>query len=113
MKPANFSFDPISCFWEILLSCYRAGKQVSDADLTITIDRIDLEQTMMGAVSFDEQISAAKARLEGSRQVYEQLKPMLVHFDLGFEIMPGTGARDLTPSRTSFEQKDPGGTGGG
>jgi alkyl sulfatase BDS1-like metallo-beta-lactamase superfamily hydrolase len=89
------------------------GFQADDADLTITIDRADLVQTMMGAVSFDEQISAAKARLEGNRQVYEQLKTMLVHFDLGFEIMPGTGARDLTPSQTTFEQEDLGRTDGG
>jgi len=89
------------------------GFQADDADLTVTIDRQDLEKTMMGAVSFDEQISAGKAKLKGNRQVYEQLKTMLVHFDLGFEIMPGTGARDLTPAQKTFEQEEPGWTDGG
>ncbi len=89
------------------------GFQADGADLTITIDREDLEKTMMGAVSFDEQISAGKAKLVGNRQVYEQLKTMLVHFDLGFEIMPGTGAKDLTPDQKAFEQEQPADTSGG
>jgi len=89
------------------------GFQADDADLTVTIDRQDLEKTMMGAVSFDEQISAGKAKLKGNRQVYEDLKTMLVHFDLGFEIMPGTGAKDLTPEQKAFEQEQPADTSGG
>jgi alkyl sulfatase BDS1-like metallo-beta-lactamase superfamily hydrolase len=52
---------------------------------------------MMGAVSFDEQIKSGKAKLKGKRKVYEQLKRILLHFDLGFEMLPGTGAKDLTP----------------
>jgi alkyl sulfatase BDS1-like metallo-beta-lactamase superfamily hydrolase len=89
------------------------GYQAKDADLTVTIDRADLEQTMMGAVSFDDQIAAGKARLEGNRSVYEQLKTLLVNFDLGFEIMPGTGARDLTPEQKPFEQDEPANSSGG
>ena len=89
------------------------GFQADDADLTITIDREDLEKTMMGAASFDEQISAGKAKLDGNRQVYEQLKTMLVHFDLGFEMMPGTGSSDLTPEQKPFEQEAPARTDGG
>ena len=38
---------------------------------------------------------------------------MLVQFDLGFEIMPGTGAQDLTPEMKPFEQGEPGDTSGG
>ena len=69
--------------------------------------------TMMGAVSFDEQIKSGKATLKGNRDVYEQLKTLLVHFDLGFEIMPGTGAKDLTPEQKPFEQEEPADTSGG
>jgi alkyl sulfatase BDS1-like metallo-beta-lactamase superfamily hydrolase len=82
------------------------GFQADDADLTITINRSDLVFTMMGAVSFDEQISSGKAKFVGNRDVYEQLKELLLHFDLGFEIMPGTGARDLTPAENPFEQEE-------
>jgi alkyl sulfatase BDS1-like metallo-beta-lactamase superfamily hydrolase len=81
------------------------GFQAKDADLTITINRTDLEKTMMGAVSFDDQIKSGKAKLDGDRKPYEQLKNMLVQFDLGFEILPGTVAKDLTPEKDAFEQE--------
>ena len=80
-----------------------ADFQSDDADLTITINRSDLEQTMMGAVSMDDQIVAGKARLEGNREPYDQLKTMLVHFELGFEMMPGTGSADLVPKEKPFQ----------
>ena len=83
------------------------GFQADDADLTITINRSDLEQTMMGAVTFDEQIKSDRAKLEGKREPYEQLKTMLVQFDLGFEMMPGTGAKDLTPKENPFQAEPP------
>jgi alkyl sulfatase BDS1-like metallo-beta-lactamase superfamily hydrolase len=89
------------------------GFQADTADLTVTINRADLEQTMMGVVPFDDQIKAGKAKLKGNREVYEKLKTMLVHFDLGFEIMPGTGAKDLTPEQGTFEQEELGRTDGG
>jgi alkyl sulfatase BDS1-like metallo-beta-lactamase superfamily hydrolase len=89
------------------------GFQAKGADLTITLNRSDLEKTMMGALSFDEQITSGKATLEGNREVYEQLKTRLVHFDIGFEIMPGTGANDLTPKQRPFEQEPLADTSGG
>jgi alkyl sulfatase BDS1-like metallo-beta-lactamase superfamily hydrolase len=84
-----------------------ADFQSDDADLTITINRSDLEQTMMGAVSMDDQIVAGKARLEGNREPYDQLKTMLVHFELGFEMMPGTGSADLVPKEKPFQAEQP------
>lgn len=89
------------------------GFQAKDADLTITIDREDLLQTMMGQKSFDEQIESGAARLKGDKRAYEQLKTMLVQFDLGFELMPGTKPVDLTPEQNVFEQGDIGDTSGG
>jgi alkyl sulfatase BDS1-like metallo-beta-lactamase superfamily hydrolase len=83
------------------------GFQAKDADLTITIDRVDLEKTMMGAVSFDDQITSGKAKLVGDRSAFDKLKPMLVQFDMGFEILPGTGAKDLTPKINTFAQEPP------
>ncbi len=81
------------------------GVQAKDADLTITILRSDLEEIMMGAVSFDDQIKAGKAKLVGDRKPYDLLKTMLVQFDIGFEILPGTGAKDLTPAENVFAQE--------
>ena len=80
------------------------GYQTEKPDLTVTIDRSDLEEVMMGKVTFDEQIKKGKAKLEGDHKVYTQLKSTLVQFDPLFEIMPGTkqvvGERDDDP----FEQ---------
>ncbi len=83
------------------------GYQAKNADLKITIDREDLILTMMGAVSFDEQIKADKAKLEGDRKPYEQLKGMLVQFDPGFEILPGTSQQDLVSEKNPFAQEPP------
>jgi alkyl sulfatase BDS1-like metallo-beta-lactamase superfamily hydrolase len=83
------------------------GVQAKKPDLTITIDRADLEKTMMGAVSFDDQIKSGKANLVGDRKPYDQLKNMLVQFDMGFEILPGTGAKDLTPEKDAFAHEPP------
>jgi alkyl sulfatase BDS1-like metallo-beta-lactamase superfamily hydrolase len=89
------------------------GQQAPDADLTITINRSDLETVMMGAATFDKQIKNGKAKLKGNRKVYEQLKSTLVQFELGFELMPGTGAKDLTPEQNPFEQEEPASSAGG
>ena len=89
------------------------GFQADDAELTITIDREDLLLTMMGAVSMDDQIKSGKAKLKGDPGILEQLQTMLVQFDLGFELMPGTGAQDLSPEQKPFEQGAPGDTAGG
>ncbi|MGB5592253.1 MAG: alkyl sulfatase dimerization domain-containing protein, partial [Gammaproteobacteria bacterium] len=82
------------------------GQQASDPDLTLTIDRVDLEPVMMGAVTFDQQIDAGKVKVEGNREVLEQLKSTLIQFELGFEIMPGTLKSPLkAPDDSTFEQE--------
>lgn len=89
------------------------GYEAKDADLTLTIDRKDLEQTMMGAKTMDDQIKEGHAKVKGNQQVLTDLKNMLVQFDLGFEIMPGTGSKDLTPEKQPFQQGDLADTSGG
>jgi len=84
------------------------GYQADNHDLTITINRSDLEQVMMGKVRFDEQIERGTAKLEGNRKVYDQLVSTLVQFDPLFEIMPGTkgsvvGEKDEAPFQESIE----------
>jgi len=54
-----------------------------------------------------------KAKLKGDSKPYEFLKTLLVHFDVGFEIMPGTGAKDLTPEQKPFEAEEPASSAGG
>lgn len=83
------------------------GFQAENADLTITINRADLEKIMMGVATFDDQITAGKAVFTGDRTPFDLLRTMLVQFDMGFEILPGTGAQDLTPERAAFTQEAP------
>jgi alkyl sulfatase BDS1-like metallo-beta-lactamase superfamily hydrolase len=73
-----------------------------DPDLTITIDRTDLEAAMTGARPLLEQVEAGTAVLDGDASILTSLADMLVHFELGFEIMPGTGAVRLSPELDPF-----------
>ena len=70
-------------------------------DLTITIDRSDLSNIMMGQKSFAESIEEGIARVEGNVDILAQLAAILVTFEIGFEVMPGTagtaGKVDLNP----------------
>jgi alkyl sulfatase BDS1-like metallo-beta-lactamase superfamily hydrolase len=66
------------------------GYQADDADLTITINRADLEQVMMGAKKLTAQIEDGTAKLKGNQEVLKQLASTMVAFELGFEILPGT-----------------------
>jgi alkyl sulfatase BDS1-like metallo-beta-lactamase superfamily hydrolase len=68
------------------------GVQAADPDLTITIDRADLEAVMMRKTTFAAQAAAGRARLEGDAKVLEQLMGCLAQFDQYFEILPGTKA---------------------
>ena len=63
-------------------------------DLTLTINRSDLEQTMMGAKTLDAQIADGTAKVEGDAGILKQLASTMVDFDPRFEIMPGTKARE-------------------
>lgn len=69
------------------------GYQAAQADLTITIDRADLEQTMMGLKTLRAQIEDGTASAEGDVGILDGLAALMVEFDPRFEIMPGTRAR--------------------
>ena len=74
------------------------GVQAKKPDLTITLNRTELDQVMMGVSTFDDLIKAGKAKFEGDRKPYEQLKGILVTFTPNFEILPGTASvKTATP----------------
>lgn len=79
------------------------GFQVENPDLTITINRSDLVQVMMGAKTLAAQIDDGTAKIEGNRDVLKQLASTLVDFELGFEILPGTKA----PAEAKVADKAP------
>ena len=80
------------------------GFLADDPDLTITINRSDLEAVMMGTKTLEAQIVDGKAKLEGNNEVLNQLALTLVDFELGFEILPGTKGETKKPKRNPFEQ---------
>jgi alkyl sulfatase BDS1-like metallo-beta-lactamase superfamily hydrolase len=69
------------------------GYQAPKADLTLTINRSDLELTMMGAKSLEAQIAEGKATVDGDVSILGKLAATMVDFDPRFEIMPGTKSR--------------------
>ena len=79
-----------------------------DPDLSITIDRKDLEVIMMGQKSFAMSIEDGTAKAEGNVDILAEIAQTLVNFEIGFEILPGTagpaGQVDLNPYE--FESDD-------
>jgi alkyl sulfatase BDS1-like metallo-beta-lactamase superfamily hydrolase len=66
------------------------GYIAKDADLTITINRSDLEDVMIGTSKLVDKVKDGKAKMEGNPEVLKQLASTLVKFDPWFEILPGT-----------------------
>ncbi|MCO5123036.1 MAG: MBL fold metallo-hydrolase [Rhizobacter sp.] len=83
------------------------GQQAKNADLTITLNRSDLNMVMMGVTSFDDLIKAGKARFEGDRKPFDQLRGLMVAFTPDFEILPGTAPRASAKGLKAFEMPDP------
>ena len=80
------------------------GVQAEAPDLTLTIDRADLERTMMGATTLEAQIAEGTAKVEGDPGVLTRLAATMVDFDPRFEVMPGTRAASASaPAVHPFE----------
>lgn len=79
------------------------GVQAKKPDLTITINRSDLNEVMMGVRSFDDLIKAGKAKFEGDRKPFDQLRGLVVTFSPNFEILPGTAAKMSPQEEKVFE----------
>jgi alkyl sulfatase BDS1-like metallo-beta-lactamase superfamily hydrolase len=66
------------------------GFQATNPDLTLMINRSDLELTMVGAKTLETQIADGTAKVQGNPSILGQLASIMVDFDPRFEIMPGT-----------------------
>jgi len=63
---------------------------------------------MMGVKTLDKMIADGTAKTSGDVSIIEKLKSTLIHFDLRFEILPGTvpvGEQQL--NRNPFQQDMP------
>jgi hypothetical protein len=66
------------------------GYQADDADLTLTVNRSDLERVMGGTATLEVLLADGTATAEGDLAILGQLAGLMVEFDPRFEIMPGT-----------------------
>ncbi len=84
-----------------------AGFQLTKPDLTLTINRSDLVPVMAGQKTLAAQIADGKAKVEGNQKVLEQLASLLVNFEMGFEIMPGTSTTPTAerPKTANYEER--------
>jgi alkyl sulfatase BDS1-like metallo-beta-lactamase superfamily hydrolase len=78
------------------------GFQAAKPDLTVTVNRVDLNRVMMGVASFDQLADEGKVRFEGDRTVIAKLRDLMVTFAPDFEILPGTAPteRQVPPGRS-------------
>jgi alkyl sulfatase BDS1-like metallo-beta-lactamase superfamily hydrolase len=78
------------------------GFLAAKPDLTITLNRSDLNSVMMGVASFDQLAEAGKAKYDGDRTIIHKLRDLMVAFTPDFEILPGTAPnqRQVPPGRS-------------
>ncbi|MGR3661401.1 MAG: alkyl/aryl-sulfatase [Paracoccaceae bacterium] len=78
---------------------------ISDTpDLTLTINRTDLEMTMAGEKTLDAQIMDGTAKADGDLSVLGILAGAMVDFDPLFEVLPGTRTVQVeVPHSDTFE----------
>ncbi|KEY58539.1 alkyl/aryl-sulfatase [Serratia sp. DD3] len=75
-----------------------ADYQAKNPTLTITLNRTDLDNVMMGATTFEALEKEGKVKMEGDRSAYSKLKGTLTRFTPDFEIIPGTVNARPTPA---------------
>ena len=85
------------------------GFQADKPDLTLTINRADLELTMMGAKTLEQQIKDGTAKVEGDISILGPLAAAMVEFDPRFQVMPGTKAKTASAvAATNAFEAEPG-----
>ncbi len=79
--------------------------QADKPDLTLTINRTDLELAMMGVKTLEALIKDGTAKATGDVSVLGKLASTMVEFDPRFEIMPGTHANSVAARTDAYEVK--------
>lgn len=82
------------------------GFLAPNPDLTVTINRSDLERTMTGEKTLEAQIADGTARVGGDAGILKQLASTFVDFDPRFEIMPGTKSKEMRMARAEDYEAD-------
>jgi alkyl sulfatase BDS1-like metallo-beta-lactamase superfamily hydrolase len=84
------------------------GFQSPKPDLTLTLNRADLNRVMLGVATFDSLAQEGKARFDGDRTAIYKLRDLMVTFTPDFEFIPGSAPekRQVPPGRP-FVLPDP------
>jgi alkyl sulfatase BDS1-like metallo-beta-lactamase superfamily hydrolase len=77
------------------------GQQAVKPDLTVTVNRSDLEAVMGGKATFDDLIKAGKASFDGDRTAFDQVFKAMDRFTPDFELLPGT--KPMAPTSTTSD----------
>lgn len=78
-----------------------------EPDLTIELNRSDLNLVMMGEVALIDLIENGTAKTTGDTSVIMDLRDMLDQFELGFQILPGTASKMEEQKKMPFQQDQP------
>lgn len=89
------------------------GFLADNPDLTLTINRSDLEEAMIGAAPLQQQFADGTANLDGDIGVLQTLVTLLTHFQPDYEIMPGTRGQTAPTTTDPFPQEPLGDSSGG
>jgi alkyl sulfatase BDS1-like metallo-beta-lactamase superfamily hydrolase len=91
------------------------GFLLPNPDLSIELNRSDLEMIMSGQSTLAALAAEGRAKLEGELGVVQQLQSVLVQFSADFELLPGTKARrqSAASAQEMFEQPEPASSAGG
>jgi alkyl sulfatase BDS1-like metallo-beta-lactamase superfamily hydrolase len=82
-------------------------------DLTLTINRSDLENAMIGTAPLQQQVTDGTAVLDGDATILLTLAGILTQFEPSFAIMPGTATDAVPADGDPFAQRDLGDSSGG
>ncbi len=68
------------------------GYSAENPDATISINRSELDRVIMGQATLPGLLQSGAGQVSGDRAVLLQLASVLVTFDSGFEVLPGTAS---------------------
>ena len=85
-----------------------AGFLADTPDLTLVLNRSDLEKTMIGDVKLEDQIADGTAKVEGDVSILAKLGATMVDFDPLFEVLPGTKTTEAKVAHANAYEAVPG-----
>lgn len=80
-----------------------SGYQADSADLTLTVNRADLERVMAGEATLEALLADGTIQAQGDLAILGHLAKVMVEFDSRFEIMPGSKLRTEVMNHEAFE----------